>query len=119
MFEALPDRVNGNSWLVHRGRYLDTQFLVEVGSAVYLVKIHAGRVESVQTGPFVMPRWTFALRASAETWAQFWQPRPRPGYHDLLAMLKYRTLRFDGDPYPFMSNLLYFKDVMASLRRTA
>ncbi len=115
----LPQRVNGNAWLVHRGRYLDTVFLVEVAPASFLVRIHAGRIESVQTGPFVMPRWTFALRATAETWDKFWQPNPPPGFHDLIAMLKFRTLKIEGDQYPFMCNLLYFKEVMASLRRNA
>ncbi|MFH1604008.1 MAG: hypothetical protein ABIH03_08880 [Pseudomonadota bacterium] len=119
MLEDLAQRVNSNAWLVHRGRHLDTQFLLEVGPAAYLVRIHAGRIESVRTGPFVMPRWSFALRAAAETWDKFWQPHPRPGFHDLMAMLKLRTLKIEGDQYAFMSNLLYFKDVLASLRRTA
>lgn len=119
MLENLQQRVNGNAWLVHRGRHLDTQFLFEAGSDSWLVGIHAGRIESVQAGPFVMPRWTFAFRAERETWRKFWEPNPKPGFHDLLAMLKFRTLTIEGDPYPFMSNLLYFKDVLASLRRTA
>ena len=119
MIEDLAQRVNGNAWLVHRGRYLDTQFLLEHGTSAYLVRIHAGRVESVQSGPFVMPRWSFALRAAAENWDKFWEPRPKPGFHDLMAMLKFGTLKIEGDPYPFMANLLYFKDVLASLRRSA
>ena len=119
MLEKLRQRVNDNVWLVHRGRYLDTTFLVEVTPAVFLVRIHAGSIESVQPGPFVMPRWTFALRASADTWNKFWQPNPPRGFHDLIAMLKFRTLTIEGDQYPFMSNLLYFKDVMSSLRGNA
>ena len=55
---------NDKPWLVHRGRFLDVSFLLEVGDASYLVRIHRGRVEAVDKGPFVMPRWTFALRAS-------------------------------------------------------
>ena len=34
-------------------------------------------------------------------------------------MLKFSTLKIDGDPYSFMSNLLYFKEILATLRRTA
>lgn len=119
MIEKLPERVNGDAWLVHRGRYLDTQFMVEVGPDAYLVRIHAGRIETVHRGPFVMPRWSFALRASADAWNRFWRSDPEPGFHDLMAMLKFRTLRIEGDQYSFFSNLLYFKDLMASLRGIA
>lgn len=116
--EELEARVNANARLVHRGRYVDTRFLVEIGDVAWLVTIRAGRVVSVRRGPFVMPAWTFALRASQDAWARFWAPDPQPGWHDLLAMLKRRALRIEGDLHPFMANLLYFKDVMAALRPT-
>ena len=119
MLENLQERVNSNAWLVHRGRYINTQFLFEAGPNAWLVRIHAGRIESVQVGPFVMPTWSFAFRAAAETWDRFWEPDPKPGFHDLLAILKFSTLKIDGDPYSFMSNLLYFKEILATLRRTA
>lgn len=112
----LQERTNANTRLVHRGRYVDTRFLLDVGADSYLIHIHAGRIENIEAGPFVMPRWTFALRAAREDWEQFWQPLPKPGYHDLMALVKFRRLRVEGDQHPFMSNLLYFKGVMESLR---
>ncbi len=114
--EQLAQLVNANERLFWRWRFVDTVFLVEVGDASWLVKINAGRIVAVTRGPFVMPPWTFALRASRETWAQFWLAEPPPGFHDLMALVKRRLLRIEGSMYPFMSNLLYFKDVMASLR---
>lgn len=114
--EKLEALVNADERLRHRGRHVDTRFLVEVGDVAWLVTIEAGRIASVKRGPFVMPSWTFALRASSDTWAEFWQPLPRPGFHDLLALVKRRALRIEGNLHPFMANLLYFKAVMASLR---
>lgn len=114
--EALAALVNGNERLVHRGRHVDVRFLVDVGDQDWLIEIRGGRVGSVRRGPFVMPSWTFALRASRDEWLLFWQPMPRPGSHDLFAMLRRRALRIEGDLHPFMANLLYFKDVLASLR---
>ena len=38
---------------------------------------------------------------------------PPPGFHDLIAMLKMRALRIEGDQHPFMANLRYFKDLLA------
>ena len=119
MIDSLADKVNSSERLVRRGRFLTTCFLMEIGPQVYLVNIHGGRVESVKTGPLVMPRWTFALRASADAWNAFWEPHPTPGFHDIMAMLKFGTLRIEGDQHPFMANLLYFKELLASLRRSA
>ncbi len=112
----LSELANADTWLVHRGRFLDVAFLLEVGAAQYLVRIHQGRIAAIETGPLVMPRWTFALRAPAEAWATFWKPIPPPGYNDLIAMVKMRALRIEGDQHPFMANLRYFKDLLALLR---
>ena len=114
--QQLAQLVNANDRLVWRGRYVNTTFLVEVGDVSWLVKISAGRIVSVTCSPLVMPSWTFALRASRETWQQFWLAVPPPGFHDLMALVKRRALRIEGNLHPFMSNLLYFKDVMATLR---
>ena len=111
--EKLAGLAKDDAWLVHRGRYLDTTFLLGIGDSEYLVRIHRGRVEAIDYGPFVQPRWTFALRASREAWDTFWRPLPPPGGHDLIAMIKTKALRLDGDQYPFMANLRYFKELLA------
>jgi hypothetical protein len=117
--ERLAVLANEDAWLVHRGRYLDTTFLLGIGDADYLVRIHRGRVEAVDKGPFLQVRWTFALRASQAAWDTFWRPLPPPGGHDLIAMIKTEALRLDGDQYPFMANLRYFKDLLALPRAAA
>lgn len=119
MIERLQERVNADAWLIHRGRFVDTQCLIEVGETAWLMQIQAGRITNLQRGPFVMPRWTFALRASQQTWSAFWEQHPAPGFHDLMAMIKSRALRLEGDQHPFMANLLYFKEVLAAGRSAA
>jgi len=114
--QGLADAVNRQERLVWRGRHLHTDFLLENGPTSYLIRIDAGQLGSVRRGPFVMPRWQFALRASADDWARFWSDEPKPGYHDLMALIRYRRLRAEGDLHPFMSHLLYFKDVLACPR---
>ncbi len=116
--ENLPGLANGDAWLVHRGRFLETTFLLGIGGVAYLVRINRGRVDAVERGPFVMPRWTFALRGSQEAWSTFWRPLPPPGFHDLIAMIKTRSLTLEGDQHPFFANLRYFKELLA-LPRTA
>jgi hypothetical protein len=116
MIETLAVRVNSDEMLVKRGRFLSTTFLLEVGPTPWLISIVEGKIVSVTRGPFVMPSWSFALRASEHEWAQFWAARPLPGFHDVMALIKRRALKAEGDLQIFMANLRYFKDVLAKLR---
>jgi hypothetical protein len=116
MIEQLADKVNANAPLVRRGQYLDTTFLLQVGADSWLVTVEKGRIASITPEGRPLAPHTFALRASREAWTEFWQRIPKPGYHDLLALTKFRHLKVDGDITVFMRHLRYFKDVLASLR---
>jgi hypothetical protein len=116
VIEALKQRVNADEGLVRRGRYLTTTLLLEVGSTAWLIAIFEGRIVAVTSGPFVMPSSSFALRASEEEWAKFWTSRPPPGSNDLMALIKRRALKAEGDLQIFMANLRYFKEALAKLR---
>ena len=119
MIEALKERVNADAVLVRRGRYLTTTFLLQVGEAAWLIQIFEGKIASVTPGPFVMPSSSFALRAPEAEWAKFWLSRPPPGSNDLMALIKRRVLRCEGDLQIFMANLRYFKELLAKLRTGA
>ncbi len=116
MIETLKERVNADAALVRRGRYLTTTFLLEVGDAPWLIAIVEGRVALVTRGPFVMPSWSFALRAPAAEWEKFFLDRPPPGSNDLMAMVRRRVLKTEGDLRVFMAHLRYFKEALAKLR---
>jgi hypothetical protein len=119
MIEALQQRVNGDQGLIRRGRYLTTTFLLEVGQVSWLISIFEGRIVSIAKGPFVMPSSSFALRAPEEEWQKFWSRRPPPGSNDLLALIKRRVLKAEGNLQIFMSHLRYFKEALAKLREGA
>lgn len=116
MLERLADKVNANAALVRRGRTLDTTFLVEIGAARWLITIEEGRVASVTHSTAVMSNWSFALRAPEAAWMAFWQHVPKPGFHDLIALIKRRQLKAEGDMKVFMTHLRYFKEALGSLR---
>ena len=116
LIEQLRERVKSDASLTRRGRFLTTTFLIEAGSAQWLVSIVDGRIVSVTQGPFVMPSWSFALRASQEEWQKFWSADPRPGSNDLMALIKRRVLRAEGNLQVFMANLRYFKESLEKLR---
>ena len=116
MIEALKVLVNADEALVRRGRYLTTTFLLEAGPRAWLISIFEGKVASITSGPFVMPSSSFALRAPEEEWQKFWSSRPPPGSNDLMALIKRRVLKAEGNLQIFMANLRYFKEALAKLR---
>ena len=119
MLEALKERVNQDAGLVRRGRYLTATFLLQSGDASWLVSIFEGKVVSVTRGPFVMPSSAFALRASEAEWEKFFLAKPPPGSNDLMALVRRKVLKAEGDLQVFMSHLRYFKEALAKLRPVA
>jgi len=118
-FEQVPRLLDGDPGLIRRGAFFDARFQVGIGAIPFDVIVAAGRVTSLERGPFVMRSWRFAVRGSAEAWARLWQPVPDPGWHDLLALTKRGCAVLEGDLQPLMANLQYVKDVLALPRRLA
>src|ERR1700675_3674904 len=117
VFERLAELVKGDETLVRRGRFLTTTFLLEADDAAWLIRVVEGRIERGERGPFLMRAWSFAIRASRESWQRFWAPMPAPGYHDLFAMSRNGHARIEGDLLPLMTHLRYIQDVVSSPRR--
>jgi hypothetical protein len=116
MIEQLAEKVNANAALVRRGQYLDATFLLQAGSDGWLVTVEKGRIAGIARESLPIVPHAFALRASREAWTEFFSAVPKPGYHDLVAMTKFRHLKVDGDIKLFMTHLQYLKDALASLR---
>jgi hypothetical protein len=96
-FNGIPALLDQTPALIARGRLLDCECLL---------------------GPPVLMRsWRFSYRASVVAWVEYWQPAPRPGFHDLLALTKRAEAVLEGDLHPFMTHLQYFKDLLALPRR--
>jgi len=120
MFDKIADLVNADARLVHRGRFVDTNFMmVAIDDTETLLRVQEGRVTKVMPGPFITPDYSFRLAASRSVWEKFWRPLPPLGYTDVFALVKQKLMRVEGNLHPFMTNLLYFKDVIAAPRREA
>jgi hypothetical protein len=118
-FEQLPRLLADDPDLVRRGAFFDARFEVGIGAIPFDVVVAAGKVTSLERGPFVMRSWRFAVRGTAEAWGRLWQPVPDPGWHDLSALVKRGTASLEGDLQPLMANLQYVKDVLVLPRRIA
>lgn len=118
-FAKIPVLLEQEPGLVRRGRFLDCDCLLGPMDRPFHVSIRAGRMIDFTPAPVLMRSWRFAYRATPEAWSQYWQPMPRPGWHDLLSLTKRSAAVLEGDLHPFMANLQYFKDVLALPRINA
>ena len=116
-FAGIPALLERTPALVLRGRFLDCDCLLGPASHAFHASIRQGRIVDLTPAPVLMRSWRFSYRAPAAAWAEYWQPAPRPGFHDLLALTKRGEAMLEGDLHPFISNLQYFKDVLALPRR--
>jgi hypothetical protein len=116
MVDRLPDLVNADETLLRRGRHLTTDMMIEIDDQSHFITIEHGRVVAMQRGPAIMKSWSFAVRGSSEAWDKFWQPLPPPNFHDIFALAKLGTFRIEGDFRPLITNLLYFKALLAAPR---
>lgn len=112
----IESATQNDSPLMRRGRLVNAVVMLDIGEQTWRMTIQAGRVTELKPGPFVMPASHFRLGATSEEWQLFWLPVPPPGSHDLFALLKRGVLKLDGDLHPFMSHLLYFKQLLAAPR---
>ena len=109
MIEHLQRLVNGDPALVRRGRWTSADMLLEIGARGYVVEIRAGRIDAIDPVEMQVSNWDFAIRGTAEAWAEFWKPHPKPRHHDLIALIREGKMRFEGDLDLLMANLLYLK----------
>ena len=118
-FAGIPGLLEQAPALIARGRFLDCECLLGPTDHPFHASIRGGRIVDLTPAPVLMRSWRFSYRATAAAWAEYWQPAPRPGWHDLLALTKREQAVLEGDLHPFMAHLQYFKDVLALPRPQA
>ncbi|MEY4695822.1 MAG: hypothetical protein RIT14_250 [Pseudomonadota bacterium] len=109
-------RLHETPHLLRLGRLFCDTVLLEVDGAEYYLTFRDGRLAAIAEGPSRKTPWRFALRTDAEALAQFWQPRPAPGFHDIFGLVKIGRGRIDGDILTLVKNLRFFKEFMALAR---
>ena len=116
IIEGFPSLVNADSWLIHRGRYLTTACVIQVGRIPYHVTIAAGRIAAMERGPKLMTTWSFAIRATGRACMKHWERAPEAKWHDLFALTRYGEAVVEGYLLPLMQNLQVVKDMLAKPR---
>lgn len=119
MFTNLTRTAGPGSTVAAMAPLLDMRLMLSSGDEDTLVIIREGAVTKTDSGPHVMASWDTRLAATPEAWKAFLAAVPRPGHHDIFALLRAGTIRFEGNLLPMMQNLLYIKRLLASLRPEA
>ena len=118
-FKTIPDLLARDEALIARGRSLDVDCQLGPSTQPFHLAIRAGRIVDMIPAPVLMRSWRFSYRATPAAFAAYWHKMPPAGWHDLLALTKRGQATLEGDLHPFMSNLQYFKDVLALPRQYA
>jgi hypothetical protein len=118
-FSKIPAMLDAAPALVTRGRFLDCDCRLGLIDQPVFVSIRAGRIVEFTATPALMRSWRFSYRATPAAWQEYWQPMPKAGFHDLLALTKRGEAVVEGELHPFMTHLQYFKDLLALPRLQA
>ncbi|GGE27354.1 hypothetical protein GCM10011360_14560 [Primorskyibacter flagellatus] len=116
MFQPLTRTAAAGTPLAVLAPGVDWDLMLRSGETDHAVTIRNGAVTAVRTGPFLLPSWQTRLTAPETEWQAFLAPVPRPGHHDIIALLRRRAITFDGDLHPLMANMYYVKKLLESLR---
>lgn len=116
---ALQARLAERPHLARLGRLFSETVLLKVDDDEFYLHFDRGALVSVEPGPSRKTPWRFALVTDREALAEFWRPRPRPGFHDVFGLVKIGRARIDGDILALVKNLRFVKEVLALPREAA
>ena len=111
-------KINSNKRLIEKGRWVNLTFTFGIGQNDYLFEIIEGKVISITKRTILTRSGTFKIHGEKIVWEKHWLNIPPRDYHDIFAMLAKKLIIIDGNLTPFMQNLQYFKDLIASNRQS-
>jgi hypothetical protein len=111
--DAMASDLAGLAHLGRIGKLFSETVLIEVDGDEFYLTFEKGRITGITEGPSLKTPWRFALRVKRDALAKFWQPMPRPGYHDIFGLVKCGHGRIEGDILALVKNLRFFKEFMA------
>ena len=108
--------INSNQDLLKRGKWVNLTFTFGIENTDYLFEIINGKVNSIKKRVLLTKSGVFRIHGQSVSWEKHWLKNPPRDYHDIFAMLAKKIIILEGDLTPFIQNLQYFKDLIASNR---
>lgn len=116
---TMQRRLDASPHLLRLGKLFCETVLIEVEDRSFYLQFRDGHLVSITPGPSAKTPWRFALRTDKAALAAFWEPVPKPGFHDIFGLVKIGRGRIDGDILALVKNLRFFKEFMALGRPAA
>jgi hypothetical protein len=117
MIEKLKDLVNADAALVHRGRWMTADMLLEIGDTAHVVQIRQGRIADILDANIYVQPHDFAIRGTQEAWQEFWKPMPKPKHHDIIALIRQGKMKIEGNVELVMAHFLTLKLMLEKPRQ--
>ncbi len=113
---VLMNNNNNDKKQVHRGRFLNICFGLQIDEQGYVIKVEKGRITSILPSEQAVDKPVFTFSAASKAWDIFSQPMPPPGYQDVMAMVECGHAKLTGDVFPVLVNLFFVKGVVNGIR---
>lgn len=103
---------------LHRiGALFSDTVMIKVDDTTYFLVFDAGHLVEIIDGPSKKIPYQFAFVTDLAALTEFWSPYPKPGFHDIFAMVKVGRADIQGDILRLVKNLRFFKEFMALGRK--
>lgn len=112
-FQQIQSDLDGLPHLHRLGALFSETVLVKVGADEFYLVFEKGRITKIVEGPSKKTPYRFGFLTDADALAEFWKPTPRPGFHDIFAMVKIGRAEIVGDMLLLVKNLRFFKEIIA------
>lgn len=109
----MQSRLDDMPHLLRLGRLIDDTVLLKVDGDEFYLTFDKGRLARIQPGPSRKTPWRFAITTDRAALEEFWQPRPKPGFHDIFGLVTIGRARIDGDILALVKNLRFYKEFLA------
>ncbi len=113
LLTRMQSRLDDMPHLLRLGRLIDDTVLLKIDGDEYYLTFDKGRLAQIQPGPSRKTPWRFAITIDRAALQEFWQPRPRPGFHDIFGLVTIGRARIDGDILALVKNLRFYKEFLA------
>ncbi|MDB4936823.1 MAG: hypothetical protein JWP87_3795 [Labilithrix sp.] len=116
--QAFREATNSDETIRAMGKYYTCSFLLDMGEARVIVRMHDGKVDDIDLSPGILDPYDFSIRASAETWRKFAVPAPEPMFHGIWAASFREDMKLEGNLTAMFQNLRNFTVQLELLRET-
>lgn len=111
--EAMRQQLNRTPHLLRLGRLFSETVLLKVDDNEFYLTFDKGALTDIQPGPSRKTPWRFAITTDRAALDEFWQPRPKPAFHDIFGLVTIGRARIDGDILALVKNLRFYKEFLA------